>query len=78
MATSITNGYTDLSTYKLRFFDGETDDHKDDDNLNLVITATSRAIDNICHRRFYAVTETRKINAVRNKRTFFMPCPFSM
>lgn len=59
MATSITNGYTDLSTYKLRFFDGDTDDHKDDDNLNKVITATSRAIDNICHRRFYAATETR-------------------
>jgi hypothetical protein len=59
MATSITNGYTDLPTYKLRFFDGDTDDHQDDDNLNLVITTASRAIDNICHRRFYAATETR-------------------
>ena len=59
MATEITNGYTDLPTYKLRFFDGDTGDIKDDDNLNRVITATSRAIDHICRRRFYAVTETR-------------------
>ena len=59
MATSITNGYTNLATYKLRFFDGDTDDIQDDDNLNLVITATSRAIDHICRRRFYAATEPR-------------------
>ena len=59
MAETITNGYTDLSTYKLRFYGGDTGDKQDDEVLKKIITAISRLIDRTCHRRFYAVTETR-------------------
>lgn len=61
---AITNGYTDLKTYKQRFYD---DDHQgdeiDDPGIESVITAMSRVIDDICGRRFYAATETRYFTA---------------
>ncbi len=60
---SITNGYTALTSYKLRFFDGDVDDHKDDPILEKEIEVASRVIDNICMRRFYAATETRYYTA---------------
>ena len=60
---TITNGYIDLPIYKLRFFDGDTTDHEDDPSLERVIEATSRAIDNITGRRFYAADETRYYTA---------------
>lgn len=57
---AITNGYTTLNEYKARFYGAdETDDHIDDAIIEVLITAASRAIDNICDRRFYANTETR-------------------
>lgn len=60
---TITNGYTTLVAYKLRFMDGDTTDHEDDPVLEKVIEAASRAIDNICSRRFYPTTETRYFTA---------------
>ena len=60
---SITNGYTDLPGYKLRFWDGDTDDHRDDPVLEKVIETASRAIDDITQKRFYATTETRYYTA---------------
>lgn len=56
---TITNGYGDLTGYKLRFFDGDTDDHKDDEILEEIIEAVSRQIDKITGRQFYASTQTR-------------------
>ena len=56
---TITNGYGDLTGYKQRFFDGDVDDHEDDAFLEPIIEATSRLIDNITGRRFYAADETR-------------------
>lgn len=56
---AITNGYGDLTGYKLRFMDGDTDDHQDDEVLERVIESVSRQIDNICGRRFYTSSETR-------------------
>ena len=61
---SITNGYIDLKIYKLRF-DIPTTDHEDDPVLERVIEATSRAIDNITGRRFYAAEETRYYTAIK-------------
>jgi hypothetical protein len=62
---TITNGYGTLNGYKERFFDGNTDDHKDDVFLESAITAVSRLIDNLCWRRFYASStdETRYFTA---------------
>jgi len=51
---SITYGYGTLIGYKQRFFDGNVDDHEDDLFLEPIIEATSRLIDNITGRRFYA------------------------
>ena len=59
---AITNGYGDLTGYKLRFFDGETDDHADDPVLERMIESVSRHIDNITGRRFYTASETRIYN----------------
>jgi len=56
----ITNGYTDLEEYKRRFYNVEDqDDTQSDEALESIITAISRAIDFITHRRYYAATETR-------------------
>ena len=62
---TITNGYGDLKGYKVRFMDGNTDDHKDDVFLESAIEGTSRLIDNLCKRRFYTSTadETRYYTA---------------
>ena len=61
---AISNGYTDLKTYKQRFYDAEhQNDEKDDAAIESVITAVSRAIDDITWRRFYAATETRYYTA---------------
>ena len=59
---AITNGYTDLEEYKNRF---EIDDHEDDSDIESVITAISRSIDNICGQRFFttAADETRYFSA---------------
>jgi hypothetical protein len=61
---AITNGYTDLDTYKSYF---EIGDHDDDASLERVIEAVSRAIDNICWQRFFttAADETRFYTAER-------------
>ena len=57
---AITFGYTDLSIYKQRFYDADHQgDTEDDAAIESVITAVSRAIDDITARRFYATTETR-------------------
>ena len=56
---AISNGYGDLKGYKLRFFDGDVDDHEDDEFLEPIIEATSRLIDNVTGRRFHAVDEKR-------------------
>jgi hypothetical protein len=50
---AITNGYTTLNEYKQRFYDEGTGDTKDDAAIESVITAVSRAIDNICQQRFF-------------------------
>jgi len=55
---TIVNGYGDLVGYKTRFF-GDTSDTSDDNILEPIIEATSRLIDNITGRRFYAADETR-------------------
>ena len=59
---AITNGYTDLEEYKNRF---EIDDHEDDSDIESVITAISRSIDNICGQRFFTTSadETRYFSA---------------
>jgi len=59
---AITNGYTTLEEYKDRF---DVGDHDDDSDIESVITATSRSIDNICWQRFYttAADETRYFTA---------------
>lgn len=61
---AITNGYTDLATYKQRFYDADHQgDTVDDAAIESAITAISRAIDDITARRFYAATETRYFTA---------------
>ena len=59
---AITNGYTDLEEYKDRF---DVGDHDDDSDIESVITAVSRSIDNICWQRFYTTSadETRYYTA---------------
>ncbi len=61
---AITNGYTTLAIYKSHF---GVDDHDDDVAFERVITAVSRAIDEICWQRFYttAADETRYYTAER-------------
>ncbi len=61
---AITNGYTDLATYKSHF---GIEDSEDDAAFERVITAVSRAIDDICWQRFYttASDETRYYTAER-------------
>jgi hypothetical protein len=53
---SITNGYATLDDVKGYL---DISDSDDDTRLEQAITATSRAIDDLCLRRFYATTETR-------------------
>ena len=64
---TITNGYTEYNTFKQRFYDA---DHQTDTwsegAIDSVITAISRAIDDITARRFYATTETRYFTADRH------------
>lgn len=62
---AITNGYTSLNEYKQRFYDEGTGDTKDDAAIESVITAVSRAIDNITWDRFFttANNETRYFTA---------------
>ena len=61
---AITNGYTDLETYKQRFYDADhQQDTEDDAAIESAITAVSRAIEDITWRRFYATTETRYYTA---------------
>jgi hypothetical protein len=50
---AITNGYTTLEEYKQRFDITDDDDNSD---IESVITATSRTIDNICWQRFHTTT----------------------
>jgi hypothetical protein len=64
---SITNGYTEFNTYRQRFYDADHQtDSEDEDAIESVITAISRAIDDITARRFYATTETRYFTADRH------------
>lgn len=51
---SISNGYTDLEEYKNRF---EIDDDEDNSDIESVITAVSRSIDNICWQRFFTTDD---------------------
>ena len=51
---SISNGYGTLAGYKVRFFNDTTDTTDDEGTLEPLIEATSRLIDNITGRRFYA------------------------
>lgn len=60
---AITNGYTDLATFKARLFPDDSADTTDDSQFELVIEAVSRWIDENRGRRFYAVTETRYYTA---------------
>ncbi len=62
---AITNGYTDLDTYKSHF---GIADHDDDASLERVIEAVSRGIDEICWQRFFttAADETRYYTAERS------------
>ena len=59
---TLTNAYTTLNNFKERV---EIDDSLDDAALEKIITATSRAVDDITNRRFYAATETRYYTAER-------------
>lgn len=59
---TLTNAYTTLNEFKERI---TVDDSLDDATLESIITATSRAIDDITGRRFYAATETRYYSAER-------------
>lgn len=54
---TISNGYGTLAGYKVRFFGDTTDTSDDEGLLEPIIEATSRLIDNITDRRFYASTE---------------------
>lgn len=64
---AITLGYTQLNVYKQRFYDADNQsDTQDDPAIEAVITAISRAIDDICGRRFYVATETRYYTAERS------------
>jgi len=61
---AITNGYTTLNVYKQRFYDPDHQSDTDDDAaIEAVITAVSRAIDDVTARRFYAATQTRYYTA---------------
>jgi len=53
---AITNGYATAAELKTRL---DIDDTSSDTVIENVIEATSRAIDALCMRRFYAATETR-------------------
>jgi hypothetical protein len=61
----IVNGYTDLATLKSRLSIADT---MDDAELEQIVTAVSRAIDDYTHRRFYVVTETRVYAALSPER----------
>lgn len=60
---AITNGYGDLRGYKLRYYDGDTDDNQDDAIIESAIESVSRLIDKITDKRFYASTQTRYFTA---------------
>ena len=60
---SITNGYGDLRGYKLRYFDGDTDDSTDDQIIEDALEEVSRKIDKETSRRFYVQSETRYFTA---------------
>ena len=65
--TDITNGYTTFNTYRQRFYTADNlTDTEDEGAVDSVITAISRAIDDITARRFYATTETRYFTADRH------------
>lgn len=53
---AITNGYTTLAKLKRQL---NIDDGAEDQALEALVEAVSRAIDDYCGRRFYAVTQTR-------------------
>lgn len=54
-----TNGYCSVAELKARLWPTGITDTSDDAVFDQVITAVSRQIDEFCHRRFFAVTETR-------------------
>ncbi len=60
---AIVNGYTTLATLKSRI---SITDETDDTELERIITAVSRAIDDYCGRRFYAANETRYYTAMHS------------
>jgi len=62
---TIANGYTDLATFKARFYPAGITDTTDDTVIENVIEAVSRQIDNYTGRRFYvtASDETRYFSA---------------
>lgn len=60
---TITNGYAALDDYKLRYFDGDVDDHQDDEIIENALESVSRLIDKLTGRRFYVVSETRYFTA---------------
>lgn len=63
----ITNGYCTLAELKARV-NIPTEDTADDTILEAIITATSRQVDDVCRRRFYAAAETRSFTARRSTR----------
>lgn len=60
---TITNGYAALDDYKLRYFDGDVDDHQDDEIIEAAIESVSRLIDKLTGRRFFIYAETRYFTA---------------
>lgn len=58
-----TNGYCTVAELKARLWPTGITDTNDDAVFDQVITAVSREIDEHCHRRFYAATETRYFTA---------------
>lgn len=62
---AIVNGYTTLATLKSRI---SISDETDDTELERIVTAVSRAIDDYCGRRFYAAAETRYYTAQHSDR----------
>jgi len=56
-----TKNYCSKDEYKLMFWDGDVDDHQDDEMLDLIIPAVSREIDRLTFTRFFTTddNETR-------------------
>jgi len=69
---AITNGYASLKEYKVKYYEGNTDDHHSDTDVENAIEDVSRLIDSLTWRRFYASTadETRYYTAADSARLF--------